>query len=186
MFINRPAYPYNNLSSSSKDGLRINENISASKVRLIDQNGLMIGILDRKEALRFANNSGLDLVEVSPTSNPPVCKILDYGKYKYAMQKKKAEAKKKQKVIEIKEVQMRPVIDENDLLIKCKSIRRFLEEENKVKIVMKFRGREVSHYEIGLDILTKIKETTKDYAKVDQLTKLEGRQIIMILSPKAI
>ncbi len=143
----------------------------------------MVGIVSRQEALQKALESGLDLVEVSPNADPPVCKILDYGKFKYEQQKKKNEAKKKQKIVELKEVQMRPMIDDNDLTIKCRAIKRFLEEGNKVKVSMRFRGRELSHQEIGLGILMKVKEDFEEMAKVENLPKLEGRQMIMILSP---
>ncbi len=144
----------------------------------------MMGVLNRQEALSMAFERGLDLVEISPNAEPPVCKILDYGKFKYEQQKKKNEAKKKQKVIEVKEVQMRPMIDSNDLDIKCRSIKRFLEEGDKVKISMRFRGREVSHHEIGMEILMKVKESFEESAKVETMPKLEGRQMVMILAPK--
>lgn len=158
--------------------------ITAAKVRVIDQNGEMIGVLSKHEALQRAASVKLDLVEVSPNADPPVCKILDYGKYKFELQKKKAEAKKKQKVIEVKEVQLRPMISENDLQVKCRAIQRFINDGNKVKIVMRFRGREVSHQEIGLGLLTRVKEMFDETAKVEHMGKLEGRQIIMILGPK--
>ncbi len=144
----------------------------------------MAGIVSRSEALAMAQQAGLDLVEIVPNSEPPVCKILDHGKFKYEQQKKKAEAKKKQKVIEIKEIQMRPMIDDNDFGIKCRAIRRFIEEGNKVKVSMRFRGRELSHQEIGMDLLLKVKEDFVDIAKVESLPKLEGRQMIMIMAPK--
>jgi translation initiation factor IF-3 len=151
---------------------------------LIDESGEMAGIVGRSEALSMAQQAGLDLVEIVPNSEPPVCKILDHGKFKYEQQKKKAEAKKKQKVIEIKEIQMRPMIDDNDLNVKCRAIRRFLEEGNKVKVSMRFRGRELSHQEIGMNLLLKLKEDFDDIAKVENLPKLEGRQMIMIMAPK--
>lgn len=144
----------------------------------------MIGVITRQEGLQQAYAAGLDLVEISPNADPPVCKILDYGKYKYELQKKKAEAKKKQKIIEIKEVQIRPLIDENDFLIKCRSIQRFLAEGDKVRVAMRFRGRELSRQEIGLKLLQRLQELFEESAKVEQLSKLEGKQIIMVLSPK--
>jgi len=162
----------------------VNESIHATHVRLIGKDGEMIGVVSRQEGLTQAFAAGLDLVEISPNADPPVCKILDYGKYKYELQKKRNEAKKKQKVIDVKEIQMRPVIDENDFIIKCKAIKRFLEEGDKVKITMRFRGREVSHYEIGAKILERVKENFDEVAKVEQLSKLEGRQMIMVLAPK--
>ncbi len=143
----------------------------------------MIGVVSRQEALRVAAESGLDLVEVSPNAEPPVCKVLDYGKYKYELQKKKAEAKKNQKVIEVKEIQMRPVIDENDFQVKLKAVIRFLSEGNKVKVAIRFRGREITHQELGMEVINRVKESVTDIAKVDQTPKLEGRQILMILSP---
>jgi translation initiation factor IF-3 len=171
---------------SGKDGPRINQEITASKVRLIGPDGEMAGIVSRQEALAQAREVNLDLVEVSPNAEPPVCKIIDYGKYKYELQKKKAEAKKKQKIVEVKEVQMRPGIDENDFQVKLKAIHRFLAEGNKVKISMRFRGREVAHNELGLEILNRIRDDIKDMAKVDNVPRLEGKQMIMLLSPATI
>lgn len=144
----------------------------------------MVGVLTRSEALRMAQDASLDLVEVSPNAEPPVCKILDFGKYKYELQKKKAEAKKKQTVVHVKEIQMRPMIDPHDFDIKCKAIKRFLEEGNKVKILLRFRGRELSHQEIGAEILNKVRKMFEDMCKIDHNPKLEGKQMIMIISPK--
>lgn len=144
----------------------------------------MLGVLSKSEALKVAQEAGLDLVEVSPNAEPPVCKVLNYGKYKYELQKKKAEAKKKQKVIELKEIQMRPMIDPHDFEIKCKAIKRFLDDGNKVKIVMRFRGRELSHQEIGMEILLKVKSLFEEISKVDHMPKLEGRQMVMVISTK--
>ena len=167
----------------SKDGPRINYDILAAQVRLIDANGEMIGVLSKQDAIKRAQEVGLDLVEISPNVEPPVCKILDYGKFKYEQQKKKAEAKKKQKVIEVKEIQLRPMIDEHDLSVKCKALERFLGEGNKVKVTMRFRGRELSHQEIGLALLERVRTQCEAIAKVDHAPKLEGRQMIMVLSP---
>lgn len=153
-------------------------------MRLIDAQGEMLGVVSRSEALALAIQACLDLVEVSPNAEPPVCKILDYGKFKYEQQKKKAEAKKKQKIIEVKEIQMRPMIDDNDLGIKCRAIKRFLEEGDKVKISMRFRGREMSHQEIGMGILLKVKQDFEELAKFETLPRFEGRQIVMIMAPK--
>ena len=144
----------------------------------------MRGVLSAREALSMAKAAGLDLVEVSPNAEPPVCKILDYGKYKYAMQKKKNEAKKKQKIVEVKEIQLRPMIGENDLDIKCRAIKRFLEEGNKVKIAIRFRGREFAHNEFGMKILIRIKAMFEELSKVELSPKMEGRQMIMILGPR--
>lgn len=143
----------------------------------------MVGVLTKSEALQKAQNAGLDLVEVSPNADPPVCKILDYGKYKFEQQKKKAEAKKKQKVIEIKEIQMRPGIDENDFQVKLRAIRRFIDEGNKVKISMRFRGREIAHHDLGMQVLDRIREEMTDGMKIEQFPKLEGKQMIMVLAP---
>lgn len=143
----------------------------------------MVGVLTKSEALQKAQNAGLDLVEVSPNADPPVCKILDYGKYKYEQQKKKAEAKKKQKVIEIKEIQMRPGIDENDFQVKLRAIRRFIDEGNKVKISMRFRGREIAHHDLGMQVLERIRDELTDGIKIEQHPKLEGKQMIMVVAP---
>lgn len=143
----------------------------------------MIGVVTRNEALSMAQKVGLDLVEISPNAEPPVCKILDYGKYKYEQQKKKNEAKKKQKIVELKEIQLRPGIDDHDLDVKRRAIRRFLEDGNKVKITMRFRGREVAHHEIGMEVLLAIKAEFEDMAKVEHQPRLEGKQILMVLGP---
>ncbi len=172
------------MSTVNQDGgPRVNQAITCPKVRLVDENGEMVGVVTKAEALQMAEEASLDLVEVSPNADPPVCKILDYGKYKYEAQKKKAEAKKKQKVIEIKEIKMRPVIDENDYQVKMRNVRRFLEEGDKVKVTMRFRGREMSHQELGLEILKRIQEELKDSIKIEQSPKLEGKQIILIVAP---
>ncbi len=143
----------------------------------------MIGVVSRQEALRVAAESGLDLVEVSPNAEPPVCKVLDYGKYKYELQKKKAEAKKNQKIVEVKEIQLRPMIDENDFQVKLKAVLRFLNEGNKVKVAIRFRGREITHQELGMEVVNRVKDSVAEIAKIDQAPKLEGRQILMVLSP---
>ncbi|MBX9804465.1 MAG: translation initiation factor IF-3 [Alphaproteobacteria bacterium] len=173
-----------NEPTTSKDGPRVNGEITAPKVRLVDENGEMIGVITRFEGIQMAQAAGLDLVEVSPNADPPVCKILDYGKYKYEQQKKKAEAKKNQKIVEIKEIQMRPGINENDFQVKCRSIKRFIEDGDKVKITMRFRGREISHHEIGMQVLTRLRELFEETAKVEQMPRLEGKQMIMVLVPK--
>jgi translation initiation factor IF-3 len=174
----------NNRDLPKTDGPRVNQEIKSPSIRLINANGDMVGVVSRAEGLKMAEESGLDLVEVSPNAEPPVCKIIDYGKYKYEIQKKKAEAKKKQKIIVVKEVQLRPMIAENDLSIKCRDIKRFLEAGDKVKIMMRFRGRELSHQEIGMGILTKIKSDFEEVAKVEVNPRLEGRQMTMVLAPK--
>jgi translation initiation factor IF-3 len=142
----------------------------------------MVGVVSVREALRMAEDAGLDLVEISPNADPPVCKILDYGKYKYEQQKKAAEARKKQKIIEVKEIQIRPRIDDHDYMVKLKAAKRFLEEGDKVKVVLKFRGREMAHTQIGLDLLKKMIEDIGTLGKVETEPKMEGRQVLMILS----
>lgn len=170
--------------SKNNDGPLINEEIKAPKVRLIGPEGEMIGVLDRKEALQKAYEHGLDLVEISPNAEPPVCKILDNGKYKYEMQKKKNEAKKKQKTIEIKELQIGPLISSNDFDVKRRAAEKFLKEGNKVKIVMRFKGRQMSHPEIGMEVIERFKNALVEQAKIETTPKLEGKQILMILGPK--
>ncbi|MBP9692247.1 MAG: translation initiation factor IF-3 [Alphaproteobacteria bacterium] len=166
-----------------QEGPRVNEKISSPKVRLVDENGEMVGVLSQKEALERAYKAGLDLVEVSPNADPPVCKILDYGKYKFEEQKRRAEIRKKQKIIEIKEIQLRPGIDTHDFEVKMRSARKFIEEGDKLKVTLRFRGRELSHQELGMDVLNRVKETLQDIAKVEQYPKLEGKRMIMVMGP---
>ena len=154
------------------------------QVRLIDDAGQMIGVVSRREALNRAQEAGLDLVEVSPTAEPPVCKILDYGKFKYESQKKKNEARKKQKIIEVKEIKMRPGIDDHDYDVKMRAMHRFLEEGDKVKVTMRFRGREMVHQELGLKVLERVRGQLDEVAKVEQMPRLEGRQMTMVIAPK--
>jgi translation initiation factor IF-3 len=137
-----------------------------------------------REALWAAEQAGLDLVEISPNAEPPVCKILDYGKFKFEAQKKKNEARKRQKVIDVKEIKLRPNIDDNDYNVKMRSARRFLEEGDKVKVTMRFRGRELAHQEIGMNVLVKVRDELQDLSKVEQMPKMEGRQMIMVLAAK--
>ncbi len=144
----------------------------------------MVGVVSLRDALYAAEEAGLDLVEVSPNADPPVCKILDYGKYKYEAQKKANEARKKQKVIEVKEIKLRPGIDEHDYEIKMKAMRRFLEEGDKVKVTMRFRGREMAHQDIGMNVLVKVRDALEDLGKVEQMPRLEGKQMIMVLAPR--
>ncbi|MBI1954096.1 MAG: translation initiation factor IF-3 [Proteobacteria bacterium] len=173
-----------NNGTANKEGPRVNQEITSHKVRLVNELGEMIGIVTRQEALKAALDAGLDLVEISPNADPPVCKILDYGKYKYEQQKKKHQAKKKQKVIEVKEIQLRPMINDNDLQVKCRAIQRFLSEGNKVKISMRFRGRELSHQDLGMEVLMRIKNDFEELAKIETFPKLEGKQMVMIMAPK--
>jgi translation initiation factor IF-3 len=171
-------------SAPSRDGPRVNAQINVPTVRMIDENGEMVGVLPIREALSRAADAGLDLVEISPNAEPPVCKILDFGKYKYEVQKKKNEARKKQKVIEVKEIKLRPNIDEHDYEVKMRAVHRFLEEGDKVKVTMRFRGREMVHQEIGLKVLERVRDELEEKAKVEQMPRLEGRQMIMVLAPK--
>ena len=165
-------------------GLRTNERITASEVRVISSSGKQLGIISIREALNHAEDEGFDLVEVSPDSNPPVCKIIDYGKLRYREQKSKKEAKKKQKTIEVKEIKLRPGIDKHDYLVKLKALSKFIGGGNKVKVSMRFRGREIEHKNLGLNLLNKLTEEVAEYAKVEVLPKFEGKQIMMILVPQ--
>ena len=167
-----------------KDGPRINEEIRVPAVQLIDQTGHNHGPVDIQIALARAQEAGLDLVEIAPNSAPPVAKILDYGRFKYQSQKKAAEARKKQKTVEIKEIKMRPNIDVHDYEVKMKSVRRFFEEGDKVKVTLRFRGREMAHQELGVRLLDKVKEETAPIAKVESEPRLEGRQMTMVLAPR--
>ncbi|RMD61058.1 MAG: translation initiation factor IF-3 [Alphaproteobacteria bacterium] len=168
----------------SREGPRVNRQILAAEVRLIDENGENVGIVPVAEALERAEAAGLDLVEVSPHTTPPVCKILDYGRFKYEDQKKRAEARKKQKVIDVKEIKMRPNIDQHDYDVKMRAIQRFLRDGDKVKVTLRFRGREMAHQDLGLKVLDRVRDQVEDLAKVEQFPKLEGRQMIMILAPR--
>ena len=165
-------------------GPRTNERITASEVRVISSSGKQLGIISIREALNHAEDEGFDLVEVSPDSNPPVCKIIDYGKLRYREQKSKKEAKKKQKTIEVKEIKLRPGIDKHDYLVKLKALSKFIGGGNKVKVSMRFRGREIEHKNLGMDFLNKLTEEVSEYAKVEVLPKFEGKQIMMILVPQ--
>lgn len=171
------------MAPNPREGYRINEQIDAREVRLVDENGRMVGIVPLREALARAHEVGLDLVEVAPQATPPVCKILDYGKFKYEQQKKAAAARKKQKQVELKEIKMRPNIDENDYQVKMRKVREFLEEGDRVKITMRFRGREVTHPEIAMQVMNRVRAETAELAKVEQAPRLEGRQMVMVLAP---
>lgn len=168
------------------EGPRVNKNIRTSEIRLVDDKGNMVGVVSVNEGLAMAEKAGLDLVEVSPNATPPVCKILDYGKYKYEQQKKAHEAKKKQKVVHIKEVKLRPNIDTHDLEIKMKSVHKFLDAGDKVKITLRFRGREMAHQEIGMQLLDRVKEELGDKIKVEHRPSFEGRQVVMVVAPAKI
>jgi translation initiation factor IF-3 len=167
-------------------GPRTNEKITASEVRVISSTGAQLGIISIREALNYAEDEGYDLVEVSPDAKPPVCKIIDYGKLKYKEQKSKKEAKKKQKTIEVKEIKMRPGIDTHDYQVKVKALKKFISGGNKVKVSMRFRGREMEHQNLGLDLLKKLTEEVSEYAKVEVPPKSEGKQIMIILVPQMV
>ena len=168
----------------SRGGPRANEEITAENVRLIDADGGQVGVVSRAEGLAMAVEVGLDLVEVAPNSDPPVCKLLDFGKYKYEAQKKASMARKKQRTIDVKEIKLRPGIDVNDYNIKMRSIVRFLEEGDKVKVTMRFRGREMAHQEIGMQVLDRVRDELEELAKVEQFPKMEGRQMVMVMAPR--
>ena len=167
-----------------KDGPRINEDIRVREVQLIDASGHNHGPTPIQTALEMAQAAGLDLVEIAPNSAPPVCKILDYGKYKFQAQKKAAEARKKQKVVEIKEIKLRPMIDDHDYDVKMRAMQRFFEEGDKVKVTLRYRGREMAHQEIGTKLLDKVKSDVAEIAKVEQDARFEGRQVVMVLAPR--
>src|SRR6478752_5836870 len=169
---------------AKKDGPRINEEIRVREVHLIEKDGANKGTVSIADALAAAQEAGLDLVEISPNATPPIVKILDYGKYKYQEQKKAAEARKKQKVVEVKELKYRPMIDDHDYEVKMRSMARFFEEGDKVKITLRFRGREMAHQELGYKLLNRVKDDTSKIAKVEQDARFEGRQVVMILAPR--
>jgi translation initiation factor IF-3 len=162
----------------------VNEEIRVPQVRLIDQNGEMLGVMSAREALMRAYDVGLDLLEISPNAVPPVCKITDFGKFKYEQQKKANEARKKQKVVDIKEIKVRPNIDDHDYGVKMRAMKSFIEEGDKVKVTLRFRGREMAHQELGTALLNRVKEDTLKFAKVEQEPRFEGRQVVMVLAPR--
>ncbi len=168
----------------TRDGPRVNEEIRAAQVRLIDQDGEMQGVMSARDAMNRAFSVGLDLLEISPNADPPVVKILDFGKFKYEQQKKKNEAKKRQKVIEIKEVKVRPNIDENDYQVKMRAMKSFIDEGDKVKVTLRFRGREMAHQDIGMRVLERIRQEMDGSTKVEQMPRMENRQMIMVLTPR--
>ncbi len=167
-----------------KDGPRSNNEITAPEVQLIDAEGANVGVVRTSEAIAMAMEGGMDLVEIAPNSNPPVCKILDLGKYKYSAQKKAAEARKKQKVIEVKEIKLRPNIDTHDYDVKMRSVEKFISEGDKVKVTMRFRGREMAHQDIGLELLNKVRDQFDEIAKVESTPRSEGRQMVMVIAPR--
>lgn len=153
-------------------------------MRVIDAQGEQLGVLTIREAIGVAEEADLDLVEVAGNADPPVCKILDYGKFKYEAQKKRSEARKKQKIIDVKEIKMRPSIDEHDYQVKMRNMRRFLEEGDKVKVTIRFRGREMAHQGLGMKVLDRVRDELEERAKVEQVPKLEGRQMVMVVAPR--
>lgn len=169
---------------AAKDGPRTNDDIRNAQIQLIDQDGVNRGVVETINAIKLAAEAGLDLVEISPNTNPPVCKIMDYGKYKFQAQKKAAEARKKQKIVEIKEIKLRPMIDDHDYDVKMRAMKRFFEEGDKVKITLRYRGREMAHQDLGTKLLDKVKAEVADVAKVEQDAKFEGRQVVMVLAPR--
>ena len=171
-------------AAPSRDGPRINTQITVPSVRLVKEDGTMVGVTSLREALNMAAEAGLDLVEISPNADPPVCKILDFGKFKYEIQKKRNEARKKQKVIDVKEIKLRPGIDEHDYEVKMRAVTRFLTEGDKVKVTMRFRGREMVHQELGAQVLERVRTQFDGAAKVEQMPRLEGRQMVMVLAPR--
>lgn len=170
-------------SHPARSGPRVNDAITTPKIRCIDENGEQLGIISVEQALARADAVGLDLVEVQPNVDPPVCKILDYGKFKYEAQKRANEARKKQKVVEVKEIKLRPNIDEHDYQVKMRNVRKFIDAGDKVKVTLRFRGREMAHQELGAQVLERVREEMETLTKVEAMPKLEGRQMVMVLAP---
>ncbi|MBA2656649.1 MAG: translation initiation factor IF-3 [Tatlockia sp.] len=166
------------------DRARINDQINVLEVRLIDAEGNQMGIVSTREALRSAEEGGFDLVEISPTARPPVCRIMDYGKFLFELSKKQAEAKKKQKQIQVKELKFRPTTEDGDYQVKLRNLIRFLTNGDKVKITLRFRGREMAHQDLGMKIMERLQGDTAEFAVIEQHAKREGRQLLMVLSPK--
>ncbi|WP_245794934.1 translation initiation factor IF-3 [Thioclava marina] len=161
----------------------MNGRIRAPEIRLIGADGENVGVVSPRDAMAMAEEAGLDLVEISPNANPPVCKIMDFGKFKYEQQKREAEARKKQKIIEIKEVKFRPGTDIHDYEVKMKNVMKFLTNGDKVKVTLRFRGREMAHQNLGLELLNRVKEDVGEAGKVESMPKLEGRQMVMMIAP---
>ena len=172
-----------NFRAKKNTGPRTNEQITASEVRVISSTGKQLGIISIREALNHAEDEGFDLVEVSPDANPPVCKIMDMGKYKYDLQKKANQAKKKQKIVSLKEIKLRPGTETHDYNFKIKNAKKFISKGDKVKFTVKFKGREMQHTELGKELMNKIIDETKDIAKVESQPKFEGKQMVMIIQP---
>lgn len=174
-----------NIIAQNQNNTLINGAIRAKEVRLIDDKGNQLGIKPIRDAQNLADNAGLDLVLVAPKAKPPVAKVMDYGKYRFEQQKKQREARKNQKTIEVKEIRLSPTIDENDFNTKLKRVQKFLSKGNKVRISIRFRGRAITHKDIGRDMLNKMAEATEDVAEVQQRAKMDGRSMFLVLSPKS-
>ena len=172
------------MAPPTREGPRVNDMIDVPEVRLIDHNGENVGVVSFENALEMAEQAELDLVELSPNASPPVCKILDFGKYKYEAQKKANVARKKQKTIEVKEIKMRPGIETHDYDVKMRSIQRFITDGDKVKVTLRFRGREMVHQDRGINVLQRVREDLDEIAKVEQFPKMEGRLLTMVVAPK--
>ncbi len=162
----------------------MNDDITVDNIRLIDADGEQVGVVSVAEGIDLADEAGLDLVEISPNASPPVCKILDYGKYKYEAQKKANEARKKQKTIDVKEIKMRPGIDEHDYQVKMRSVRKFLDNGDKVKMTIRFRGREMAHQDLGVRVLDRVRDELDEEVKIEQFPRTEGRLMTMVVAPK--
>ncbi|MGN0931774.1 MAG: translation initiation factor IF-3 [Falsigemmobacter intermedius] len=173
-----------NAPPQRETGPRVNERIRATEIRLIGADGENVGVVTPARALAMAEEAGLDLVEISPNAEPPVCKIMDFGKFKYEQQKREAEARKKQKIIEIKEIKFRPGTDEHDYQVKMRSVIKFLTDGDKVKVTLRFRGREMAHQQLGMELLNRVSGEVTEIGKVESMPKLEGRQMVMMIGPK--
>ena len=176
--------PMKSTAAPEKGGPRVNRDIRAVQVQLIDAEGLNRGVVNVAEAQQLADDAALDLVEIVPNASPPVCKILDFGKFRFLEQKKSAEQRKRQKIVEIKEIKLRPGIDDHDYEVKMRSVRRFFEDGDKVKVTLRFRGREMAHQDIGFKLLQRVRTETAPIAKVEAEPLMEGRQMVMVLAPK--
>ena len=173
-----------NAPPQRETGPRVNDRIRSPEIRLIGADGENVGVVTPARAMQMAEEAGLDLVEISPNAEPPVCKIMDFGKFKYETQKREAEARKKQKIIEIKEIKFRPGTDTHDYDVKMRSVLKFLDEGDKVKVTLRFRGREMAHQELGLELLNRVAADVGDAGKVESMPRLEGRQMVMMIGPK--
>jgi translation initiation factor IF-3 len=173
-----------NAPPQRETGPRVNDRIRSAEIRLIGADGENVGVVTPARAMVLAEEAGLDLVEISPNAEPPVCKIMDFGKYKYETQKREAEARKKQKIIEVKEIKFRPGTDTHDYDVKMRAVHKFLDEGDKVKVTLRFRGREMAHQELGLELLKRVAEDVDAAGKIEQMPRLEGKQMVMMIGPK--